>query len=338
MTTSTRQAQLRARLAEAELRELAGGFYEILFHALGARCQLLYSADDEAAAEAYREAAFAWLSHFEARFSRFLPESELNAINAHAGKDWVAIDRECEVLLDLCEHCHFLTQGAFDATSLPLTLLWDWKRRHDALPSEAEIARAQAAMGWARVQRAPGRVFLPAEGMMLDFGGIGKEFAVDCLKELGVTMGLENLLVGLGGDIAVHGNAPEGDGWYIRIEDPRDPATFFCGLRLQSGASVATSGDYRRCFQFEGRSYGHILDCRTGWPVDTGTRSVTVIAPRCLLAGMLSTSAMVLGGSEAIAMLERTVGVSGCLWHHGELYETRGFRRAVLPKEALLNQ
>ena len=334
--SATSKAQLRARLAQAELREVAGGFYEILFRALGAQCQLLYRTDDEAAAEAYRDAAFDWLSGFEARFSRFLPDSDLNALNAAAGQDWVAIDRECEVLLDLCGHCHFLTGGAFDATSLPLTLLWDWKRKHDSLPSEADIANAQSLMGWSRVQRAPGRVFLPQEGMMLDFGGIGKEFAVDCLKELGVTMGLESLLVDLGGDIAVHGDAPEGDGWHVRIEDPHDPTTFFCGLRLRSGASVATSGDYRRCFQFEGRTYGHILDCRTGWPVDTGTRSVTVIAPRCIMAGMLSTSAMVVGGRDAITLLERTVGVSGCLWHHGELYETRGFRRAVLPKEMLL--
>jgi len=331
------KTQLRARLSQAELREVGDGLFEVLFRALGAGCQLLYRAEDETQAEAYRDAAFDWLSHFEARFSRFLPDSDLNAINAAAGQNWVGIDRECEVLLDLCAHCHFLTNGAFDATSLPLTLLWDWKRRHEALPSPAEIARAQAAMGWSRVQRAPGRVFLPEEGMMLDFGGIGKEFAVDCLRELGIKMGLTDLLVDLGGDIAVHGDAPEGDGWYIRIEDPHDPTTFFCGLRLRSGASVATSGDYRRCFLFEGRTYGHILDCRTGWPVDTGTRSVTVIAPRCLLAGMLSTSAMVLGGSQAIAMLERTVGVSGCLWHHGELYETRGFRRAILPKEALLS-
>jgi FAD:protein FMN transferase len=328
---------IRARLGEATLTGVGEDYYEIIFRALGARCQLIYEAPDYAAAGAFRDAAFDWLSDFEACFSRFLPNSDLSAINAVAGRHWVNVDRQCEVLLDLCQHCHFLTNGAFDATSLPLTLLWDWKRKHDALPTAAEIADAQSVIGWSRIQRAPGRLFLPVEGMMLDFGGVGKEFAVDCLKELGANLGLHNLLVDLGGDIAVAGESPEGDGWYVRIEDPRDQATFFCGVRLRSGSAVATSGNYRRCFEFGGRSYGHILDCRTGWPVDNGTRAVTVIAPRCVLAGMLSTSAMVIGGSEAIATLERTVGVEGCLWHRGDLYETRGFRRAVLAKEMLVD-
>jgi thiamine biosynthesis lipoprotein len=334
----TSKALIRARLAEGTLTRVGRDYYEIIFQALGARCQFIYEASNYATAEDFRDAAFDWLSDFEARFSRFLPASDLSAVNAAAGRNWVDVDRQCDVLLDLCQHCHFLTNGAFDATSLPLTCLWDWKQKHDALPTVAEIAQAQSVIGWSRVQRTPGRLFLPVEGMMLDFGGVGKEFAVDCLKELGANLGVQNLLIDLGGDIAVLGDSPEGDGWYVRIEDPRDPTTFFCGVRLRSGSAVATSGNYRRCFVFEGRTYGHILDCRTGWPVDNGTRAVTVIAPRCVLAGMLSTSAMVIGGSDAIATLERTVGVEGCLWHRDNLYETRGFRRAVLAKELLADR
>jgi thiamine biosynthesis lipoprotein len=326
---------LRARLAEATLTTLADGYYEILFSTLGGTGQLIFQADDDAEAAAFCEAAFDWLSRFEARYSRFLPDSFLNDLNASAGLHWVDVDRECETLLDLCQHSHFLSAGAFDATSLPLSQLWDWKRQHDALPSAAEISRALSLMGWNKIQRAPGRVFLPMPGMMIDFGGVGKEFAVDCLRELGLSMGLQNFLVSLGGDLAVQGDAPEGDGWLIRVEDPRDPSTFFCGIRLRSGGAVATSGDYRRCFEFDGRTYGHILDCRTGWPVANGTRAATVIAPRCLLAGMLSTSSMIIGGREAIANLERTLGVEGCLWHRGELHETRGFRRTILAKELL---
>jgi thiamine biosynthesis lipoprotein len=179
--------------------------------------------------------------------------------------------------------------------------------------------------------RAPNRIFLPEPDMMLDFGGVGKEFAVDCLKQLAVGAGIEHVMVDLGGDIAVQGEPPEGGGWYIGLEDPANTDKAYCGIRLRSGGAVATSGDYRRCFQFEGRTYGHILDCRTGWPVCNGTRSVTVIAPRCTSAGVLSTSAMIIGGQDAIAMLERTPGVQGCLWRNQQLHETRGFRRNVLP-------
>jgi thiamine biosynthesis lipoprotein len=326
---------LRARLAESSLTEVGEDFYEVLFRALGSQCQLLFIAPERAAAEAYVSAAFDWLSDFEARYSRFLPDSLLSQINAQAGVGWVEIGAQGDQLLDLCDHCHFVTQGAFDATSLPLTLLWDWKNHHATLPTEAEIAQARSLIGWKRVQRAPDRVFLPEKGMMLDFGGVGKELAVDCLRELAVRMGIERVLVDLGGDIAVQGDAPEGDGWYVGLEDPQRPGECYCGLRLRSGAAVATSGDYRRCFELNGRTFGHILDCRTGWPVGNGTRAATVIAARCVMAGLLSTSAIVLGGKAAIGMLERTLGVEGCLWQNGLLHETRGFRRSMLPREKL---
>jgi FAD:protein FMN transferase len=321
----------KIRLADATLTDRGSGYYEVFFFALGSRCQLFYGAASPEEAEAFQEAAAQWLSTFESRYSRFLPDSELNRINAHAGLGWVEIDRQTEVLLDVCAQCHFMTEGAFDATSLPLTLLWDWKRKHDALPGDDEIASAMSRMGWKRIQRAPGRLLLPEKGMMLDFGGVGKEFAVDCVKQLAVGMGIEQILVDLGGDIAVHGESPEGGGWYVGIEDPEHPGSSHIGLRLKGGAAVATSGDYRRCFEFQGRTFGHILDCRTGRPVMNGTRAATVIAPRCIAAGLLSTSAMVIGGAEAITMLERTVGVEGCLWCDGQLFETRGFRRSILP-------
>jgi len=332
---SASQDLLRARLAESSLTEVGDDFYEVLFFALGCKCQLLFIAPDRTSAERFRDAAFDWLSAYEARYSRFLSDSVVSQINAQAGVDWVEIDSQGEHLLDLCEHCHFFTKGAFDPTSLPLTMLWDWKQKHDTLPAESDIARALSLVGWKRVQRAPGRVFLPEKGMMLDFGGVGKELAVDCLRQLAQRAGLERVLIDLGGDIAVLGDAPEGDGWYVGLEDPESPGSCFCGLRLKSGAAVATSGDYRRCFELNGRTFGHILDCRTGWPVAHGTHAATVIAANCVIAGLLSTTAVVLGGMQGIAMLERTAGVEGCLWHQGRLHETRGFRRSMLPRELI---
>jgi len=329
--TATAQ-QLRARLEQAALTDVGDGFWETDFFALGSECELFFAARDHEAAKEFRDVAFDWLAEFEARCSRFLPDSEVSLINANAGKDWTNVDPQVEMLLDLCDHYHFVTDGAFDATSLPLSKLWDWKRKHDTLPTAEEIAAAKMTIGWKRIQRAPGRVFLPVEGMMIDFGGVGKEFAVDYLKQLAIGCGIEHVMVDLGGDIAVQGEPPEGGGWYIGLEDPANLDRAYCGIRLRSGGAVATSGDYRRCFQFEGRTYGHIIDCRTGWPVCNGTRAVSVIAPRCTTAGVLSTSAMIIGGQDAIAMLERMPHVQGCLWRNARLHETRGFRRSVLPQ------
>lgn len=323
--------QLRSRLEESPLLDVGDGFWEVEFRALGSACELFFAAKDRDEAMSFRRAAFDWLAEFEARCSRFLPDSEVSTVNHNAGREWTPIAPQVEMLLDLCDHYHFVTEGAFDATSLPLSLLWDWKRQHDALPSADEIASARAFVGWKRIQRAEGRVFLPMPGMKLDLGGVGKEFAVDCLMQLAIGSGIEHVMVDLGGDIAVHGEPPEGGGWYIGLEDPVNQERAYCGIRLRSGGAIATSGDYRRCFQFEGRTYGHILDCRTGQPVCYGTRAASVIAPRCTAAGVLSTSALIIGGMDAIAMLERMPLVQGCVWRNSRVHETRGFRRSVLP-------
>jgi FAD:protein FMN transferase len=330
MTASERQ--LQARLATSELTEVEDGWWEVGFRALGCECELFYAAATEQAAQGFATQALAWLGGFEARQSRYLEDSQLSQINANAGSQWTAITPETELLLDLCDQVHFATKGAFDATSLPLSQLWDWKQRSavPAVPSEEEIQQAKANVGWKRVQRAPGKIFLPEQGMRLDFGGVGKEFAVDCVLQLAVRCNITDVMVDLGGDMAVLGQPPEGGGWYVGLEDPVDNEQCYCGIRLRSGAAIASSGDYRRCFQYDGTNYGHIVDCRNGWPVAHGTRAVSVIAPRCTQAGLLSTAAMILGGQAAIDMLDRTPGVQGCVWHLGRVIETRGFRQSII--------
>jgi FAD:protein FMN transferase len=326
--------QLQARLTSSELCETDEGWWEVAFHALGSDCELFFAADTVEQAQRFAGSALAWIATFEARHSRFLPDSELSLINLNAAKGFTSICAETELLLDLCDQVHFATQGAFDPTSLPLSELWSWRQRSaaPAVPTAEEIAAAKAHIGWKRVQRAQGKVLLPEPGMKLDFGGVGKEFAVDSLLRVALGCGIQHVMVDLGGDIAVHGEPPEGGGWYVGLEDPLDNNKCYCGIRLRSGAAVASSGDYRRCFQHQGTTYGHIIDCRSGWPVAHGTRAVSVIAPRCTQAGLLSTAAMILGGQAAIDLLDRTPGVQGCVWHLGRILETRGFRRSVLPK------
>lgn len=327
----------RRTLADAPLSEVGSGYYSVHFFALGSPCQLFFGAKTRALGESFRLAAAQWLSHFERRCSRFLPDSELSRINANAGGDWVAVDPLFETLLDLCGHCFFVTEGAFDATSLPLSVLWDWRRKRAAIPSTQEINDAKQHVGWPRIQRSKGLLRIPEPGMQLDFGGVGKEFAVDALRQLAITCGIQQVLVDLGGDIAVHGDSPEGGGWYVELEDPAAPGTAYMAVRLRPGGALATSGDYLRCFKFEDRTFGHIIDSRTGWPVANGTRAVTVLAARCVTAGMFSTSAMILNAPAALEMLGRSVDVEGCLWNEGKLFETRGFRKNMF-SQALQSQ
>lgn len=304
-------------------------FESVRFNALGTVCQVDFEARSAADAADFRDWILAWVQRFEQRFSRFRPDSVVSRINAAAGGDWVAIDAETESLLTLCGAFHRMTQGAFDPAVLPLLELWDYRAAPARPPDEETVARAMERCGWARVEHRVGHVRLAVPGMGLDLGGIGKEYAVDCVMQEGLRRGIRNILVNFGHDLRVQGGPPEGGGWRIGLEDPTDPGRCWNGLALRDRA-VTTSGDYLRNFTAGGRRYGHILDPRTGWPVSNGCQSVTVVAPTCTEAGLFSTAAFILGAEEGLDLLETHYGVHGCIWHNNRRYETRRFHELLI--------
>src|SRR5205814_5918648 len=124
-----------------------------------------------------------------------------------------------------------------------------------------EIKAARELVGWRKLQRRKGGIFLPQEGMCLDLGGIGKEYAVDRVLTLALERGMENVLVDFGQDVRVHGQPPEKGAWHIGLEDPKSLGNCWTGVAVNNHA-VDTSGDYVRKFVHVGRRNGHILDAR----------------------------------------------------------------------------
>ncbi len=304
----------------------AHGVRRLEFQALGTRCFIQFRQRDDRAAHTFAAEALGWLGAFEAKFSRFRPDSLVSRVNAAAGREWVPVDAEMERLLDLAEGVYNLTDGILDATMLPLQEVWNWKSAREKLPEPAAVTRALALTGWRKVRRRPGAVFLPEEGMGLDFGGFGKELAVDRLTLLARSRGIKDALVDLGRDIFALGGNGVHPFWHVGIEDARSPGTCHAGLGL-SDRAVSSSGDYARYFLHDGRRYGHILDPRTGWPVTNGARSVTVIAASCLEAGAYSTAVFVLGAREGLPFAARARGVEVCVQTEEGLYQSPNFSR-----------
>jgi len=131
---------------------------------------------------------------------------------------------------------------------------------------------------------------LPDAGMEIDFGGFGKEYAADRAAALLERDGAASGIVNLGGDLRVLGPRPDGSAWSIGIQHPRAPGSTIASIRLARGA-LATSGDYERFFEVDGKRYCHILNPATGWPVQ-GWQSISVVAPLCVAAGAMSTIAL----------------------------------------------
>jgi FAD:protein FMN transferase len=300
------------------------------FPALGTMCEVQYAAPDgEGQATAFERAVVGWVSAFEAKYSRFRDSSLVSRINAAAGRDWVEIDAEMELLLQLCDTLYFMTGGVLDPTALPLLRIWNYKADHPRVPPASEIAAARARVGWRKVQRAPGKVFLPEPGMGLDFGGFGKEYAVDVVARIAAEQGLAAVLVDFGHDLRALGAPPDRPAWHIGLEDPKRPAATHGSIAVV-GRGVASSGDYIRCFEVDGKRYGHVIDPRTGWPVANGCLQATVVAPTCLQAGVLSTTALVLGVPKGLELIQSQPGAEGMLVTDRERAQTRGFFQYVV--------
>lgn len=293
--------------------------------ALGTRCSVQYSATSAAQAQAFETAAVGWVAAFEAKYSRFRPDSLLSRINSAAGLAPVAIDAEMEGLLALCDRLHFMTQGVLDPTALPLLRLWDYKAVNPRLPTEDELVAAQRLVGWKKVQRTPDHVFLPERGMALDFGGFGKEWAVDIVAQIARDHGLPAALVDFGHDLRAFGVPPGRPAWHIGLEDPANPGATKGSLALTQGQGVASSGDYLRRVLIDGVRYGHIVDPRSGRPVVNGCLQATVIAPTCLLAGVLATAAFVLGVTPGLELIQAQPATHGQILTEKTRAQTRGF-------------
>ncbi|QJD29539.1 FAD:protein FMN transferase [Methylococcus geothermalis] len=282
------------------------------FRAMGSPCHLILYAASETEAQSVAREVIEDVQALEARYSRYRPDSLLSRVNRLAGrKGGVAVDEELAALLDYARTCYEQSDGLFDVTSGILRQAWNFSS--DRLPEQRDIDALLERVGWDKLRWERPVLKFEVPGMELDFGGIGKEYAADrastrCL-ERGITAGVVNF----GGDLRVIGPHPDGAAWEVGINHPREPGKLLATLSVRSGA-VTTSGDYERCIVVDGKRYGHILNPRTGWPVE-GLASVSVAAPHALVAGSACTIAM-LKAADGPEWL-RTLGLPA-LWMDGE--------------------
>jgi thiamine biosynthesis lipoprotein len=261
-------------------------------------CEVLVEVDDDRReAERILSVVVAETRRIEAKFSRYLEGNVVHRINHSDGRD-VEVDEETARLLDYAARLHQLSEGRFDVTSGVLRRIWRFDGS-DRVPSKKAVQEVRRLVGWERVAWEGKRIRLEP-GMEIDFGGIGKEYAVDRAASLVAETSKASCVVNLGGDLVISRPRAGLEPWLVGIEEP-EAATSVAAreIRLSAGA-LATSGDAKRFLLKDGVRYGHILDPKTGWPVRHAPRSVTVAAGTCLDAGMLATFAMLKGpGAEA---------------------------------------
>lgn len=282
---------------------------------MASHCEVRVAGLPPDAARAACEAAIAEVRRIEHTYSRYRDDSIVTRINRAAGGGAVAVDDETAGLLAYADALYRESGGLFDPTSGVLRRAWDF--RSGRPPSAQAVADLLPLVGWDKVELGSSSVRLSRAGMELDFGGFGKEYATDRAAATLIAHGVASGFVNLGGDLRAIGPRPGGAPWHIGIQDPRHAGTMAASLPLSQGG-LATSGDYERFFDFDGRRYCHLLDPRTGWPVDHW-RSISVLAPLAVAAGSCSTIA-ILKGPDAADWLDG----QGVAWlgidAHGEFH------------------
>jgi len=273
------------------------------FWAMASPCELLIETQDSMLANHLTSVAYAETKRIEQKFSRYLPNNPMANINDSQGKP-IAIDNEFFRLLELANSCFQLSDGLFDITSGVLRQAWTFDGS-DNLPSPDAVKVLMPFIGWGKVKYDQSSITV-AKGMELDFGGMGKEYAVDCVAKLCTEHApTTSVVVNFGGDIQVNRARHNKQPWYIGIESP-DDAEATKVLKIISGG-LATSGDARRYLLKNGKRYSHILNPETGYPVKNAASSVTIAAPHCIQAGLLATMALLKGPNAEVFLEQQDV-------------------------------
>ena len=286
----------------------------------------LHGPEPEALARAL-EALFAEAEQLDALLSVHVRDSDLSRLNRAAGRGPVAVDPILADVLSASLSASRITGGAFDVTVGPLVALWVEAARRDALPSDEALSAARARVGTDGIRlHGDARAEL-VEGTSVDLGGVAKGYALDRMRPVLETHGVEGALLNFGQSSTwAFGRPPDAPGWRLLT---RAPGGGFAGLVTLRDQALSVSGSLGQWARIGGRRFGHVLDPRSGRPL-TRRRQAIVVAPSATLAEVLSTALLILGEDEGLQRVAAQPGCAGLLLDaDGGRFATPGFDEAV---------
>lgn len=247
------------------------------------------------------------------QMSTYLEQSEISQFNRSQELTPFSVSPEFAAVVQRALEISALTKGAFDITVMPLVDLWGFGPRHSqddqiwSPPKAAEIEIMLRQIGYDKLSVSNGTIRKAIPGLKLDVNAIAKGYGVDALANYLTRRGFNRYLIEIGGEVRCRGENPKGEPWLIGIDQPRlgsmPGADIRTTIPLENNA-LATSGDYRNYFEYQGEYYSHAIDPRTGYPTQSEVASATVMAPTCMDADALATALMILGEKEGLNLIE----------------------------------
>lgn len=267
-------------------------------------------------------------------------ESEIAKINASAGasqgyvlENWTGLDTDLHTIWEISAK----SSGALDVTIGPVTELWNldaWAVKGEEnfqTPAQEQIDMLLQNTGYEKVRLEGNKIYLPAQ-MKMDLGAVGKGIVCDKIGEyLQSQSAVEAAIITVGGSVITFGEKPDGSAWNVAIVHPREDNSYLGTVTLKGNYYVATSGDYERYVEWEGKRYHHILNPVTGYPADSGVCSVTIVSESGLLSDALSTACFVLGVDEGMALAEEYGAQALFVTEDLEMVMTEGMKELFVP-------
>lgn len=283
--------------------------YHRAFYIMGSSLELKFYTNDEKLFYKITDESLERAKEIDHLFSNYKDDSVLAEVNSKSGKQAVTVPYEFIELTQTSINYSRKTGGAFDITVGNLFKLWKESVRKSRPPDPTELQKANECTGYEKIKIDNNKISFLKNCIELDFGAIGKGYVVDEIIRIARSYGVKNGLINFGGNIYALGTPYDSDAWDVGINDPDHPGKIISNLSLKN-YGTATSGDYEKFFEIDGKRYSHIIDPATGFPVEE-ISSVTVIAKSAMEADVYSTAFSVLGVEKTKKFIEnnKQIGV-----------------------------
>ncbi|HDL10159.1 MAG TPA: FAD:protein FMN transferase [Candidatus Omnitrophica bacterium] len=273
------------------------------------------------------------LTAVENQFSSYALGNKIAEINKNAGIRAVKVSPQLCFVIKKAVEIAQQSDSAFDPTIGPLIDLWNFRNCKQFPPSSQDVRKVKQLVNWRELELENCKVFLKKKGMKLQLSGIAKGYGIDLVADFLKKSGIKNAMVEIGGDIYCFGKGPNGKNWRIGIRDPLHKERLIAEISV-TDVGIATSGNYENCIWWRGKRYGHLIDPRTGYPVDNKLESVTIIAPTCIQADAWATAVFVLGWEEGRKVIVNRPQLEGVIIRktngHIDIWTSPGIRDKII--------
>lgn len=278
------------------------------------------------------------LAEINQEMSTYIDDSEISRFNQYQKTDAFPVSKEFLSLVKMAKKAYQISDGAFEPSIYPIVYLWGFaKQINNKPPTENEIKQALQSVGLQHlsIQDSPPALSKDIATLSLDLSAIAKGYGVDVIADLLNQKGFKDYLVEIGGEVYASGHNHQSKAWNIAIEQPdynilASPQAIQ-GVKL-SNQAIATSGDYRNYYEYQGQRYAHTMNPKTGKPAKNKLASVSVIHHSTAWADAMATTIMVLGVEKGLAFANKEKLAVFMIIHHGKGYKTlsnRYFQRIV---------